>query len=105
MSKKFFNTQFSLPSHFRLAPVRDGRFASACVWPEIDRVVELKRFDIYHLKNPVSQQGTSNLIESRRIRQMADWFPESSFFFLDEPTPLTKVLSIESTGPPRRDKV
>jgi len=82
----------------------DGVTASAYVWPDVPHVVELVRFDLYEIDYPISHQGSTEREESRRIRNTPGWYPVRSLFFLDAPTPFTKMFDVESTGPPRRHK-
>lgn len=82
----------------------DWQWTSKVVWPDIDRVVLLKRLDIYESDTPKLQQATTDLLTSRKIRQTPGWLPVRSVFFLDEPSPLTCEMIVEQTGPPKRNK-
>ena len=46
----------------------DSNLASRYVWPAEEKPVYLKRLDVYQCDNPLCQQSSSNLAESRRIR-------------------------------------
>mmetsp|Transcript_20925 Transcript_20925/g.35452 ORF Transcript_20925/g.35452 Transcript_20925/m.35452 type:complete len:312 (+) Transcript_20925:3-938(+) len=87
-----------------LAPPLDWKWTSKVVWPDIEHTVILKRLDIYEQDNPHLQQATTNLAQSRRIRNTNGWRPYRTVFFLDSPNQLTTELVIESTGPPKRNK-
>lgn len=83
----------------------DWQWTSKVVWPDIiNRVVMLKRLDIYESDTPKLQQATTDLITSRKIRQTPGWLPVRSVFFLDEPSQLTCEMLVEQTGPPKRNK-
>ena len=48
----------------------DWKWTSKFAWPDIhDHVVVLKRFDLFERYKPHLQQGTTDIEESRRIRQ------------------------------------
>lgn len=87
-----------------LSAKKDWHWTSKYAWPDIDDVVILKRFDLYETELPRSQVCTSDLSESRRIRESEGWSPVKSFFFMDRPLKFTKEICIESTGPPRRHR-
>lgn len=89
----------------RTASRRDAGMASLCVWPECMRVVDLKRFDLFECLLPLCQQGTTNLEDSRRIRHLDNWFPVRSLYFMDCPGKFTKEVTVETAGPPKRDRV
>ena len=62
--------------------------------------------DIFETQFPLSQQGTTDIEESRRIRDTEGWYPVRSLFCMDEPFgEWTREVFIESTGPPRRHRV
>eukprot|EP01038_Epipyxis_sp_PR26KG_P011033 gene11033-14814_t len=90
--------------NINLSSSKDWPWTTKIAWPDISTVVNLKRFDIYQSESPVSQQGTSNIEESRMIRNSENWRPIRSIFFLDTMVDMSIELLIESTGPPRRHR-
>lgn len=88
----------------RLSSRRDWEWTSRIAWPDIPRVVQLKRLDLFEHQNPRLQQGSTDVSASRRIRSTPGWSPVRSIFFLDGAASNTIRLLVESTGPPRRHR-
>lgn len=87
----------------KLSSKIDWDWTSRFAWPDIkDSIVHLKRLDVYQTDAPISQQATTDITLSRKMRNTPGWYPVQSIFFLDVPTPMTFELKIEATGPPRR---
>lgn len=91
--------------HPRLSSENDWRWSTRYVWPDVNGIVQLKRLDLYETDTPNSQQATTDMAESRRIRATGVWYAVRSIFFLDRQATTTTELLIESTGPPRRHRV
>ena len=107
----------------RLCSQADWKFSSSSVWPEIDFIVVLQRFDIYVCYSPFCQQGTIDLAESRKIRYIAflikllllittciirntpGFIQWKTIFLLNKEIYMTKPFLIETAGPPRRCRV
>lgn len=89
----------------QLCSSKDWEWTSRYTWPDVDGVVTLKRLDLFQTETPQSQQATGDIEESRRIRNTPGWYPVRSLFLLNIPTQWTKLIHIESTGPPRRHRV
>lgn len=88
----------------KMSPEKDWRWTTKFIFPDINRIVKLKRFDIYQSISPRLQQGTTDIVQSRMIRRTEGWLPFRSIFFMDENVPMTADLFVETTGPPRRNK-
>jgi hypothetical protein len=88
----------------KLAPKKDWKWSTKIYFPDIDRIVVLKRLDLFQYQTPKLQQGTTDNVLSRSIRNTEGWVSLRSIFFMDEPIRMTSGLFVESTGPPRRNK-
>lgn len=87
-----------------IAPAISGNDASKLIWPDLPFTVKLVKLDVYKCDAPEVQQATTDVLLSRRIRQLNGYRYQFSVFFLNEPISFTKKLHIETAGPPRRDK-
>jgi hypothetical protein len=88
----------------KLSSSLDWPWTSKVAWPDLSHTVLLKRLDIFESDTPYLQQATTSIEASRRIRNTNGWLPVRSIYFLDQPTPLTTNLLVETTGPPKRNK-
>ena len=88
------------------ASKNDADAVSLCVWPNVDRIVNLKRLDVYQCHEPKAHQASSNPTESLKIRRSQNWFALRSIFFMDQALAFTKELHVETGGGPiRRQRV
>lgn len=83
---------------------KDWSWSSRVVWPEVAKVVKLRRLDFFEQSLPRLQVCTTDRDESQRLRACGMYFPVYTLFVSDFESPMTTELSIESTGPPRRSR-
>lgn len=83
----------------------DSDLSSRYVWPLESKPVLLTRLDIYQNDNPLSQQCSTNLAESRRIRNSGQFYPLRSVFFMGDPSHSTTEMVLERVGPPPRTRL
>lgn len=88
----------------KLVPSKDSILASTCVWPYIKDPVCLQRFDIFEFSSLSLQKGSSNPLESQRIRKLYGWKNVLTFFCIDKSIDFTKQLHIYSSTLPKRHK-
>eukprot|EP01031_Cornospumella_fuschlensis_P044091 gene44091-53905_t len=88
----------------QLSSSKDWEWTTEYVWPDVYRVVLLKRLDIYQQDSPLLQYGTTDREESIKVRNTGDWYALRTIFFMEAPTDLTCEFKIELAGPPRRSK-
>lgn len=88
----------------KLSSKLDWAWTSKIAWPDLAHTVMLKRLDLFESDTPKLQQATTNIDQSRRIRNTPGWLPVRSIYFLDVSTELTTDILVESTGPPKRNK-
>lgn len=87
-----------------MAPVLDGATASKYIWPDLPFTVKLIRVDVFECSSPKSQQATTDMNLSRRLRKNSTMNYLFTFFVLNEGYTFTKLLHFETAGPPRRDR-